>query len=95
MYDKEFKVFLGVVIFIDVYKSNNESVAELWSTLDGRPIFNGTMSRERYQQIYALSYLTNHSQDNIIGYLTGYNHSEKCLKLGTFTCVISTSSDQA
>ena len=48
MYDKEFKVFLGVVTFIDVYKSNNESVAQLWSTLDGRPIFNGTMSRERY-----------------------------------------------
>ena len=52
MYDEEFKVFLGVVILIGVlYKSNNESVEHLWSTLDGWPIFNRTMSRGRYQQI--------------------------------------------
>ena len=52
MYDEEFQVFLGVVIVIGVlYKSNNESVEQLWSTLDGRPIFNRTMSRGRYQQI--------------------------------------------
>ena len=49
--DREFKVFLGVVILIDVYKFNNESVAQLWSTLDGQPIFNHPMSTERYQQI--------------------------------------------
>ena len=42
-------VFLDVVILIDVYKPNNEIVAQLWSTLDGRPIFNRTMSRGRYQ----------------------------------------------
>ena len=36
MYDKEFKVFLGVVILIGVlYKSINESVEQLWSILDG------------------------------------------------------------
>ena len=53
VYDEEFKVFLGVVILIGVvlYKSNNESVEQLWSTLDGRPIFNRTMSRGRYQEI--------------------------------------------
>ena len=52
MYDEEFKVFLGVVILIGVlYKSNNESVEQQWSTLDGRPIFNRSMSRGRYQQI--------------------------------------------
>ena len=45
MDDEEFKVFLGVIILIGVYKSKNESVAQLWSTLDGRPIFNRTMSR--------------------------------------------------
>ena len=51
MHDKEFKVFLGVIILIGVlYKSNNESVEQLWSTLDGRPIFNRTMSRGKYQQ---------------------------------------------
>ena len=52
MDDEEFKVFLGVVILIGVlYKSNNESVEQLWSTLDGRPIFNRSMSRGRYQKI--------------------------------------------
>ena len=49
--DREFKVFLGVVILIDIYKFNNESVAQLWSTLDGQPIFNRSTSRERYRQI--------------------------------------------
>ena len=53
MYDEEFKVFLGVVILIGVlHKSNNESVEQLWSTLDGQSIFNCSMSRERYQQIF-------------------------------------------
>ena len=47
----EFDKFLGVVIPIDVYKSNNENVAQLWSKEDGRPIFNKLMSRNRYQQI--------------------------------------------
>ena len=51
MDDEELKVFLGVIILICAYKSNNESVEHLWSTLDGRPIFNRTMSRGRYQQI--------------------------------------------
>jgi len=49
--DEEFEVFLGVVVLIGVCKSNNESVAQLWSTLDGWPIFNLTVSRGRYQQI--------------------------------------------
>ena len=52
--DEEFKVFLGVFILIDVYKFNNESVAQLCSTLDGQPIFNRPMSRERNQQILRL-----------------------------------------
>ena len=51
MDEGEIKVFFVVVILIDVYKFNNESVAQLWSALDGQPIFNRPMSRERYQQI--------------------------------------------
>ena len=51
MDDEEFKVFLRVIILICVYKSNNESVEQLRSTLEGRPIFDHTMSRGRYQQI--------------------------------------------
>ena len=49
--DGEFQVFLDVVTLIDVYKFNNESVAQLWCTLDGQPIFHRAMSRERYQQM--------------------------------------------
>ena len=51
MDDEEFKIFLGVIILISVYKSNNESVVQLWSTLDGQPIFNRNMIRRRYQEI--------------------------------------------
>ena len=49
--DGEFKVFLGIFILSNVYKLNSESAAQLWSTLDGQPIFNCPMSGERYQQI--------------------------------------------
>ena len=42
---------MGEVILIDVYKSNNENVARLWSKEDSRLIFNKLMSRNRYQQI--------------------------------------------
>ena len=49
--NEEFKVFLGVIILIGVYKSKNESVKQLWRTFDDRPIFNRIMSRGRYQQI--------------------------------------------
>ena len=48
-----------------------------------------------YQQIYAFSDLTMHSQDNIIGPLTSCNQSENCLKLGILTCVILAPADQA
>ena len=51
MDDGEFKVFLGAAILIDIYKFNNESVAQLWSTLDGQSIFNRSISRGRYRQI--------------------------------------------
>ena len=51
MVDGESKFFLGAVILIDVCKVNNRSVAQLRSTLDGHPIFNRPVSRERYQQI--------------------------------------------
>ena len=33
--DKEFKAFYDVIILTGVYKFNNESIARLWSTLDG------------------------------------------------------------
>jgi len=94
MDNEEFKVFLGVVILIGVYTSNNKSVAQLWSTRDGWPIFNRIMSSGRYHKFYAFSGLTMHSQDDIICPVTSCNQSEKCLTLGTLTCVIPTPADQ-
>ena len=36
----EMKKFIGLIILIGVYKSNNEAVSEMWSIEDGRQIFN-------------------------------------------------------
>ena len=49
--DKELLCFLGLSILSGVYKSRNESVQQLWSLEDGRPIFNKSMARTRFQQI--------------------------------------------
>ena len=48
---KNSKFFFVYFFLISIYNSNNEIVEELWGTLDGRPIFNCTTSRGRYQQI--------------------------------------------
>ena len=50
---------------------------------------------EGINKFYDFSNLTMHSQDDIIGPLISSNQSEKCLKLGTLTCVIPTPADQA
>jgi hypothetical protein len=47
----ELEKFLGALILVGVYKSKNEDIAQLWSKRDGRPIFNRTMSRNRFQSI--------------------------------------------
>jgi hypothetical protein len=49
--DTEIKKFLGLLILIGVYKSKNENVSQLWSKLDGRPIFNSIMSRDGFKMI--------------------------------------------
>jgi hypothetical protein len=49
--DTEIKKFLGLLILIGVYKSENENVSQLWSKLDGRPIFNSIMSRDGFKMI--------------------------------------------
>ena len=49
---------------------------------------------EGINKFYALFDLTIHSQDDIIGPLISCNQSEKCLKLGTLTCVIPTPAKQ-
>ena len=49
--DSELKTFMGLSILAGVYKSRNEAVRQLWSLEDGRPIFNRSMPRNRFQQI--------------------------------------------
>lgn len=49
--EEELRCFLGLSILSGVYKSRNEAVRQLWSKDDGRPIFNKSMPRDRFQQI--------------------------------------------
>lgn len=49
--ESELQKFLGLSILSGVYKSCNESILQLWSIKDGRPIFNKTMARNRFQEI--------------------------------------------
>ena len=95
--DEGFKVFLGVVILIGV-----GYVSPITKTLHsyGAHLMAGLFSialwiEEGINKFYAFSNSTMHSQDDIIDPLTSCNQSEKCLKLGTLTCVIPTPADQA
>ena len=38
------------MILIRVYKCRSKNTSQLWSKVDGRPIFSEIMSRKRYQQ---------------------------------------------
>lgn len=49
--DNELRVFIGLLLLAGVYNSKNTPVEELWSSEDGRPIFNSSMSRDRFIQI--------------------------------------------
>lgn len=44
----EFLRFVGLLILAGDYKSHNEGLTNLWNVEDGRPIFNKTMSRNRF-----------------------------------------------
>ena len=49
--NEEFLRYLGVLVLSGVYKSRNESIRQLWSKEDGRPIFDKSMARNRFEQI--------------------------------------------
>jgi hypothetical protein len=51
---EEMYVFFGLLMLAGVYRSKNSAVIELWSATDGRPIFNKSMSRDRFTAICAL-----------------------------------------
>ncbi|KRZ14063.1 hypothetical protein T11_13682 [Trichinella zimbabwensis] len=44
-------VFIGLLIIVGVYKSSDESVYELWSLNNGKPIFRSVMSETRFQNL--------------------------------------------
>ncbi len=50
------KAVFGLLVLSGVYRSNAESIEELWSLETGRPIFVATMSVQRFKQI--LLYMT-------------------------------------
>jgi len=86
----EFDKFLGVVILIGVYKSNNENVAKLWSKKDGRPIFTKLMSRNRYQQILRVLGLMTLIHEEETYLKTNSNQLEMSLSNGICICVMPT-----
>ncbi|XP_048854157.1 piggyBac transposable element-derived protein 4-like [Brienomyrus brachyistius] len=47
----ELDAFIGVCILAGVFKSKGESVASLWESKFGRPIFPAIMSRVRFEQL--------------------------------------------
>lgn len=49
--DIEFEAFFGLLILAGVYKSNNESLENLWDDQKGRPMFRATMSLKRFKEI--------------------------------------------
>ncbi|XP_071056574.1 piggyBac transposable element-derived protein 4-like [Onthophagus taurus] len=48
---KEFLRFVGLLVLAGVYKSHNKEITNLWNEEDGRPLFNETMSRNRFTTI--------------------------------------------
>lgn len=45
------RAYLGLLILAGVYRSNNESLEELWDDSEGRPIFKATMQIRRFTRI--------------------------------------------
>ena len=42
---------IGLMVLIGVYKSTNEDICQLWGLENGCPIFNKTMSQQRFQDV--------------------------------------------
>ncbi|CAF3896861.1 unnamed protein product [Rotaria sordida] len=43
--------FIGILILAGVYRSKNEDLYDLWSTINGRPIFQATMTKNRFKSL--------------------------------------------
>lgn len=51
--DIEMRAFMGLLILLGVWKSNHESLAEIWASDTGRAIFRATMPLYRFQELLA------------------------------------------
>ena len=47
----ELKQLIDILLLIEDYKSNHKNFSELWSLMDGRPIFNKIMTSDQFQKI--------------------------------------------
>ena len=52
--EEEIERFIGAVLLAGVYISKNESVTQLWSNSDGRPIFQKIMPRNRFSELLTM-----------------------------------------
>ena len=43
--------FIGILILADVHRSKNENLDDIWSTINGRPIFQATMTKNRFKSL--------------------------------------------
>ena len=47
----ELKIIIATFLLVDVYKSSNEDLSQLWHTEHGGPVFRKIISRNRFQDI--------------------------------------------
>jgi len=47
----EFLAFIGILYMMGTNQDNGSSVIDLWSEVNERPFYNGTMRRDRFLQI--------------------------------------------
>ena len=48
------KKFIGTLLIVGIYKFKGEPVSQLCTLSDGRPIFNTTFARTRFQEILGI-----------------------------------------
>ncbi len=48
---EEIWAFIGLLILAGVHRAKNESLNELWSMINGRPIFRATMTKNRFKSL--------------------------------------------
>ena len=47
----EEEAFIGLMVLAGAFKAQHRPTCELWSTMEGQPVFRATMSEQRFKQI--------------------------------------------